>query len=211
MGRARPGDRPRDAARSGKLTVRPPFGTPATPGDDDIRRELADHLELEAEDIARHNPGASAREAAAAARRRFGNATFVAEDMRAVWRPVWLDQLAQDLRHGVRSLRRSPAYTVTATITLALGIGASTAVFSLGYHTLARPFPRLPQDDLVWVVRALPAPLSNVRHCVARRLRGAQRAEQDPVGRRRGPALARRAERTLGRAERSGARVSRHA
>lgn len=133
-----------------------PFGTPGTPGDDDIRRELADHLELEAEDIAQHSPGTSAAAAAAAARKRFGNATLAAENVRAVWRATWVEQLTQDLRHGVRGLRRSPAYALTATITLALGIGASTAVFSLGDHVLARPFPLLPQDALVWVVQRSP-------------------------------------------------------
>lgn len=135
--------------------MRWPFRTPATPGDDDIRREIADHLDLEAEDVARYGAGTGA-EAAASAHRLFGNTTFIAEDVRAVWRPTWLEQFAQDLRHGVRSLRRSPAYTLTATITLALGIGASTAVFSLGDHVLARPFPQLPEDELVWVVQRSP-------------------------------------------------------
>lgn len=135
--------------------MRWPFRTSATPGDDDIRREIADHLELEAEDVARLGAGSRA-EAAATARRHFGNATFVAEDVRAVWRPTWIEQLAQDLRHGVRSLRRSPAYAVTATITLALGIGASTAVFSLGDHVLDRPFPQLPENELVWIVQRSP-------------------------------------------------------
>ncbi|HKT08647.1 MAG TPA: ABC transporter permease, partial [Gemmatimonadaceae bacterium] len=135
--------------------MRWPFRTSATPGDDDIRREIADHLELEAEDVARYGAGSGA-DAAAVARRHFGNATFVAEDMRAVWHLTWLEQLAQDLRHGVRSLRHSPAYTLTATITLALGIGASTAVFSLGDHVLRRPFPQLPEQDLVWIVQRSP-------------------------------------------------------
>lgn len=132
--------------------MRWPFGH-SPPGDDDIRRELADHLELEAEDIARYSPGTSGEAAASAARRRLGNATFVAETVRAVWRPVWIEHLLQDVRHGIRGLRRSPAYALTATITLALGIGASTAVFSLGDHVLARPFPLLPQNELVWVVQ----------------------------------------------------------
>ena len=135
--------------------MRWPFRTPATPGDDDIRREIADHLELEAEDVARSSAGLSG-EAAATARRRFGNATLVAEEVRAVWRPTWLEQLAQDLRHGIRSLRHSPAYALTATITLALGIGASTAVFSFGDHVLGRPFPQLPENHLVWVVQRSP-------------------------------------------------------
>ena len=138
---------------SGLMTVRGPFGSPGTPGDDDIRREMADHLELEAEEIAQRRPGTSSDAAAAEARRRFGNATLAAENVRAVWRPTWLDQLTQDVRHGIRGLLRSPVYALTATITLALGIGASTAVFSLGDHVLARPFPLLPQGDLVWVVQ----------------------------------------------------------
>ena len=135
--------------------MRWPFRSSAMPGDDEIRREIADHLELEAEDVARYGAGTSA-EAAATARRHFGNATFVAEEVRAVWRATWIEQVAQDLRHGARSLRRSPAYALTATITLALGIGASTAVFSLGDHVLGRPFPQLPENDLVWFVQRSP-------------------------------------------------------
>ena len=131
------------------------FRRAGAPRDDDIRRELADHLELEAEDAARQSPG-SPSDAAATARRRFGNPTFVAEEMRAVWRLTWLEQIVQDVRHGARGLRRSPAYALTATITLALGIGASTAVFSLGDHVLARPFPQLPQRHLVWIVQRSP-------------------------------------------------------
>jgi len=136
------------------MKMRWPFRAPATPGDDEIRREIADHLELEAEDVARY--GAGRGEAAAAARRHFGNATFVAEEMRAIWHPTWIEQLMQDLRHGVRGLRHSPAYTLTATITLALGIGAPTAVFSLGDHVLERPFPQLPEHELVWIVQRSP-------------------------------------------------------
>lgn len=134
--------------------MRWPFRTPASPGDDEIRREIADHLELEAEDVARY--GAGGGEATATAHRHFGNTTFVAEEMRAIWHPTWIEQLVQDLRHGVRGLRHSPAYTLTATITLALGIGASTAVFSLGDHVLERPFPQLPENELVWIVQRSP-------------------------------------------------------
>src|SRR5581483_2647898 len=61
--------------------------------------------------------------------------------------------IRQDIRQGWRGLRHSPVYAITATITLALGIGASTAIFSLGDPLLNRPFPLLPESRLAWIVR----------------------------------------------------------
>ena len=127
---------------------------PHHPTSDEIARELRDHLELEAEEISAR--GVDAATAADLAHRRFGNLTAAMEDVRTVWRVAWIDQLSRDVRHGIRGLRRAPVYTIAATTTLALGIGASTAVFSLGYHILDRPFPLLPQDELVWIVQRSP-------------------------------------------------------
>lgn len=77
-----------------------------------------------------------------ASRQRFGNVGLTRESTRAVWRWMWLDQFAQDFRHGARALRRSPLYAVTAAITLALGIGAVTAVFGLAMRLAVTRFRR---------------------------------------------------------------------
>src|SRR5262245_31308243 len=77
-------------------------------------------------------------------RRRFGNATRIVEEARDVWSIAWLDVLGRDLRYAFRTLRRSPAFTTVVVITLALGIGANTAIFSVWQRVL---FPDLPYRD----------------------------------------------------------------
>jgi predicted permease len=120
--------------------------------DDELDREIQDHLELEAEERAAR--GAAPDEAWAAARRRFGNVGLVKEAVRATQRWAVLDVLRQDLRYALRGLMRSPAFTVTAIVSLALGIGANTAVFTLINALLLRALPvnepgRLMQLSLV--------------------------------------------------------------
>jgi predicted permease len=110
------------------------------PTEDEIARELRDHLELEGREL----------QSPTLARRGFGNPTYIGESVREVWHWTWVEQLLQDTRYGLRSLRRSPAYALAVIVTLALGIGATTLVFSLTDAILARPFPLLPQGDLVW-------------------------------------------------------------
>lgn len=117
------------------------------PSDADIARELRDHLDLEAEASASY---AKRGNAIYDARRRFGNATLVAEAVRDVWRFSWIDQLGQDLRHGWRGLRRSPTYAISATLTLSLGIGAVVAVFGMADPIVNRPYPRLPEERLIY-------------------------------------------------------------
>jgi putative ABC transport system permease protein len=126
-----------------------------SPSDDEIARELQDHLDLDAESLAKSGndlPNA----AHFAARRRFGNVTGVGEAVHGVWHWAWLEQVTQDVRHGARALARSPAYSIAIVVTLAMGIGAAAAMYSLS-DAIHTPFPRLPQDKLMWITYSNPA------------------------------------------------------
>jgi predicted permease len=111
----------------------------------DLERELRSDLELEEEEQREH--GLSAGEARYAARRGLGNVAIIAEDMRATWASKSIEGTILDLRYALRFLRRSPVFTATAILSLALGIGMNTAMFTLLDAVLLRSLPvRSPQD-----------------------------------------------------------------
>src|SRR5690242_10671572 len=113
----------------------------------DLADEMRFHLELDAEDDQR--AGLSERAARDAARRRFGNVTYLAEEARRQTALPLLDGSVQDLRYAARTFRRSPGFTAAVVLTLALGIGATTAVFSIVDAVLFRSLPYRDADRIV--------------------------------------------------------------
>ena len=117
--------------------------------------ELRFHLEKQTEqNIAR---GMSEEEARFAALRTFGNVGHVKEECRDTWGARFIQELAADFRYGLRQLRRNPGFTVVAVLTLALGIGANAAIFSVLYRNLIRPLPYPNADRLVMFGVVVPA------------------------------------------------------
>jgi predicted permease len=111
--------------------------------------EIRDYLERETRDNIER--GMAPDEARHAALRKFGNVTRVKEETREVWRRIWLDQLAQDMRYGCRTLWRNPGFAAVVILTLALGIGMTTAIFSVVEAVLLRPLGYPNAERLVWL------------------------------------------------------------
>jgi predicted permease len=129
---------------------------------DGLDQEIRDHIERETLDnIERGMPPEEARYAAL---RKFGNVMRVKEETRAVWSALWLEQLLQDVRFGLRNLNKDRRFTLLAILTLALGIGATTVIFSAMDSILLEPFIYAHADRLaIFFIHDLNQPNDNGR------------------------------------------------
>jgi putative ABC transport system permease protein len=118
--------------------------------EEELEAEVRSHLEMAARE--RLERGDTEKEAGRAARREFGNVGLVKEVTRDMWGRKWLREAADDARYGLRMLRKNPGFAAVAILSLALGIGATTAVFSVVYGVLVNPYPYANSDRMVHLV-----------------------------------------------------------
>jgi predicted permease len=117
--------------------------------DEDLERELRADLELEEEE--QRERGVPAEEARYAARRAFGNTTLIREQTHEAWGWAGLERLWQDVRYALRQMARKPGFAAAVVLTMALGIGANAAIFSVLDWVLLRPLPYSHPEGLVKV------------------------------------------------------------
>jgi predicted permease len=147
---------------------------------DEIDREITFHLDERADDLMA--AGMRARDAKREARRRFGSVTLQKENTRDRDVLVWLETLLSDLRHGLRGLRRDPIFCLAAILTLAIAIGANTAVFTLLHGLLLRSLPVPSPQELVRIDHISltePRPNTPASHGIVQQLRRQQRSFVD--------------------------------
>jgi len=123
--------------------------------EEDLQEEFRAHLEIEIAQLVER--GLTREQAEIEARRRFGNDALIREVTRATRRFTRLERVWQDVRYAARVLRRSPGFTAATVLSLALGIGASTAVFSIADTVYLRPLPYAQAARLAWVGMRFPS------------------------------------------------------
>lgn len=114
---------------------------------EELDEEVRLHVELRAERL--RETGTEPDEAPYAASRKFGNRTLIAETSREMWSWRWLEQLGRDLRYALRALRKSPSFSLVAILSLAVALGANTAVFSFARAIVIKQLPVANADRLV--------------------------------------------------------------
>lgn len=145
--------------------------------EDELREELQFHLEEEAEE--RTEEGLSKGEALRAARFELGNPTIVQENTRAVWGWIFLEQLIQDLRYALRTMFRNRVFTALALLSLALGIGANTAIYSFMDAILLSSLPVSNPESLAVVNWHSKQPLGPYPNHVMHSMSGSDWSEGD--------------------------------
>jgi hypothetical protein len=131
--------------------------------DEELTKELRHHLEEQAAEYA--SSGMNDEQARAAARRLFGSVALIGEQCRDQRRTSWIEDFLNDARFARRGFLKSPAFALVAILTLALGIGANTAIFSMAYAVLFRPLPYPQPERLLVLETGLPGvgPVTSLR------------------------------------------------
>ncbi|HKA18648.1 MAG TPA: ABC transporter permease [Blastocatellia bacterium] len=117
--------------------------------DSDLEEEMKLHIQMRVDQQIKE--GVSEKAAQAAARRQFGNVLSLREQSQDAWGWRWLEQLVQDVRYGIRTIFRAPGFATITVLTLALGIGGTTAIFSAVYPILFQPLP-YPNSDRITMI-----------------------------------------------------------